>query len=59
MLHYVPVARDKMAGKAWLWVDLPNGDRVMFMDEKDGVVLTEDTVCQLAANVLGATFKAS
>lgn len=59
MLHYVPVPRDDMGGKAWLWLDLPNGDRVMFMDQLDGVALPESVVCALATNVLETHAQAS
>lgn len=59
MLHYIPVRRDAMGGKGWVWVDLPDGDRVMFMDERDGVALPEAVVCALAAQVLDDTAKAS
>ena len=48
-----------MNGKTWIWVDLPDGDRVMFMDEKDGVALPEHVVCTLATNVLQHPAKAS
>ena len=59
MLQYIPTRRDDMAGLSWIWLDLPNGDRVMLMDQEHGVALAESTVCALAANVLERPSKAS
>lgn len=59
MLHYIPAPRNDMAGHTWIWVDLPDGDRVMFMDEQDGVALSEEQVCFLATNVLKNPARAS
>lgn len=52
MLHYIPRTRDQLAGHKWLWLDLPNGDRIMLLDAEDGVALPEEVVCALASNVL-------
>lgn len=59
MLHYIPTRRDDLAGKTWLWLDLPDGDRIMLMDAEHGVALPEAVVCTLATNVLLAPARAS
>lgn len=59
MLSYIPTHRNDMGGRSWLWLDLPTGDRVMFMDAEHGVRLNECVVAKLAENVLKHPAKAS
>lgn len=59
MLHYVPTGRDELANHKWLWVDVSDGTRIMFLDEEDGVALPECVVAALAVNVLKHPARAS
>lgn len=63
MLSYIPTEKGDMGGESWLWLDFfgestsanarfEHGDRVMFMDQENGVTLPEAVVCRLAAQVL-------